>query len=296
MSRYHLSGTSRALYRVFIAPTLTPPGRFRLQHPFLLPQAARLLPQTAPFSTQQRADDDISAAAEAFRRDHGLQSDVVVFVDSNGITHTASIRTALSSFDNNTHYLSVLQKVRFDQNKKALPPYCKVLSKSTRTYQLEMKLAQQRREREKKKAAGPAPKKLEFNWAIEAGDLKHRLNRLREFLEDGKHVEVLIGPKRKGRKATEQECASLLKSMKEAVGEVDGAKESKPADGSVGGVMTHFFEGKKSTEGEVDRENSDVNRKEKRKLEAKQREEKKAERRKKMQQEIEQRIKQPADA
>lgn len=91
---------------------------------------------------------------------------------------------------------------------------------------------------------GKPPKNLELNWAVAPGDLAHRLKKMQEFLREGRKVEILLGPKRKGRVATEQECKDVLRKVREAVAECKGAVEKKAPSGSLGGVMTLIYEGK----------------------------------------------------
>ena len=103
-------------------------------------------------------------------------------------------------------------------------------------------------EKEKKKGkGGKEPNKtvkgLEMNWAIERGDLGHRLSRLREWLGRGWRVEVVLAKKRKGRLATVEEAEALVGSVRGVLKEC-GGRENKPAEGKVGGVMTIYCEGK----------------------------------------------------
>jgi translation initiation factor IF-3 len=60
-------------------------------------------------------------------------------------------------------------------------------------------------------------------------------------------VEILLGPKRKGKKATEQEANAVMQAVKDAVAECKGASEVK-SEGTVGGVLTIVFEGRKIEE------------------------------------------------
>lgn len=87
-------------------------------------------------------------------------------------------------------------------------------------------------------------KQLELNWAIDPNDLRHRLNKMQEFLEQGRRVEVILAAKRKGRKATEEEAQSLLQRLRDRAKELDGAKEWKDMQGKVLGQASLFFEGK----------------------------------------------------
>ena len=109
--------------------------------------------------------------------------------------------------------------------------------------QHERKLETLRRQA-KGQSTGPSTKNLELNWAIAGGDLKHRLEKMKQFLGEGRKVEVLLGPKKRGKKASVEEAGGVLKAVREAVGECRGAHEVK-REGEVGAVMTLVFEGKK---------------------------------------------------
>ncbi|KAI1375274.1 hypothetical protein F4677DRAFT_446779 [Hypoxylon crocopeplum] len=86
-------------------------------------------------------------------------------------------------------------------------------------------------------------KELELSWGIAGHDLEHKLRRLRTFLEKGMHVEVVLAKKRRGRAAPPEQAEAVLAQVHEAVASVEGAKESRKMDGSVGGVLHLFFEG-----------------------------------------------------
>ncbi|KAI8960552.1 hypothetical protein F5Y11DRAFT_329408 [Daldinia sp. FL1419] len=86
-------------------------------------------------------------------------------------------------------------------------------------------------------------KEMEFSWGISQHDLGHKLKRLRQFLDQGLLVEVILAKKR-GRQPVSMETAqALLDAVREAAGEVEGAKEVRKMDGKVGGVVRLFFEG-----------------------------------------------------
>ncbi|ESZ96542.1 hypothetical protein SBOR_3044 [Sclerotinia borealis F-4128] len=67
-------------------------------------------------------------------------------------------------------------------------------------------------------------KTIEMNWAIENNDLGHRLEKMREFLEKGNKVEVLLAGKKKGRKAMVEEAEEVLKRIREFADGIDGGK------------------------------------------------------------------------
>ena len=89
-----------------------------------------------------------------------------------------------------------------------------------------------------------ATKTIELNWAIDGNDLEHRLHRMRDFLGKGNKVEVMMAPKRKGRKATEEEARVLVQRIREAI-EREGARESKTMEGKLLGTATIYAEGKR---------------------------------------------------
>jgi translation initiation factor IF-3 len=96
----------------------------------------------------------------------------------------------------------------------------------------------------KERSSAVTVKTIELNWAIDGNDLRHRLDRIRDFLERGWRVEVMMAPKRKGRKASEEEARELVDRIRGVVGDVEGARESKAMEGKLLGTATIFAEGK----------------------------------------------------
>ena len=281
MSQYHLTSTARTLYRVFIAPSLTGPSPFRLQTPFLVPYAARLLPQTTTRHRHFQKDVRRHALSDHYVFDLAIKDTYINYLDANGVFRpNVHLRDALRSFDKTTYHLLLVSPGTVDEFGESDPgdlPTCKVISKVELRERHRKKLDAERRTAQGK-GTGPAPKNLELNWAIAGGDLKHRLEKLKEFLGEGRKVEVLIGPKRKGRQATGEESRNLLKAVKNAVGEVSGAQEVKEQEGVIGGVMTLFFKGSEPEEASGKKKEKDKGE-EKRKR--KERQEMKEERRRK---------------
>lgn len=122
-------------------------------------------------------------------------------------------------------------------------PICKAVSKA--------QFRQGQAEKLKpKKDASALVKEVEVNPAMSQHDLDHRLKRLKEFLEDGRRVEVAFGKKkRKGWKqkkdVAENEVNEMLEQIRQAVGEVEGAREWKEMEGQAGGTLTMYFEAKR---------------------------------------------------
>ncbi|KAI0884400.1 uncharacterized protein GGS22DRAFT_165540 [Annulohypoxylon maeteangense] len=86
-------------------------------------------------------------------------------------------------------------------------------------------------------------KELELSWSITPHDLSHKLKKMRGFLSKGLSVEVILAKKRGGRAATKEEAMAVLDTIRENVEQVDGAKETRKMDGSLGGVAKLFFAG-----------------------------------------------------
>jgi translation initiation factor IF-3 len=188
--------------------------------------------------------------------DNAIEANRINLVDEDGKFHNdVPITEALASFNKVSHHLVQLTPGKVDEFGQADPenlPTCRIISKMDLRAQHERKLETLRRQA-KGQGAGPSKKSLELNWAIAPGDLKHRLESLKRFLREGRKAEVLLGPKKNGRKATPEEANAVMKAVRDAVEECKGAREIK-SEGQVGGVMMVVFEGKKvkKTDGKVD--------------------------------------------
>lgn len=193
------------------------------------------------------------ALSDHFIYDAAIKSPRVNYVDTKGIYHAnVPFTAAQSSFNRTTYHLVQLTPGKVDEYGQPDPddlPTCKVISKMDLRAQHQKKLDLERRQA-RGVGTGPAGKNLELNWAIAGGDLKHRLEKMKEFLKEGRKVEILFGAKRRGRVATKEECEGLMGKVREAVEECKGASQSKEPEGVVGGVLTMFFQGRKIEEKE----------------------------------------------
>lgn len=255
---HHISSTSRALYRVFVLPNLrTTSNGIPIQFapafaPTYGPPSIPIASPAAHPHTQvrhksyARKDTRRHALSDYYTIDNAIQAPRVNFVDTQGrFFEDVATLDALGSFNRTTHHLVQVTPGKVDEHgdpDPAHPPVCRVVSKMDLRAQHERKLDAARKQA--KGVTGPPQKNLELNWAIGGGDLKHRLNKLQEFLLEGRRVEVLLGPKKKGRKATPEEANAVYKAVLGAVDECKGAKEVK-REGTVGAVLTLIFEGKK---------------------------------------------------
>ncbi|KAH7402958.1 hypothetical protein BKA66DRAFT_404746 [Pyrenochaeta sp. MPI-SDFR-AT-0127] len=253
----HISGTSRALYRVFVAPNL----RATTSIPLLYvpafaashsspSQTPSLVSRTSIRTKKYTKDTRRHALSDYYVIDTAIEADLVNLVDESGKFHdNVLLNDALSSLNKVTHHLVQMTPGKVDEFGRADPanlPTCRIISKMHLRAQHQRKLDTLRRQA-KGQTTGPAPKSLELNWAIAGGDLKHRLQRLKEFLKEGRKVEVLLGPKKRGRKATTEEANGVMRAVRDAVAECKGTGEVK-SEGVVGGVMTIVFEGRKIEE------------------------------------------------
>jgi len=253
----HISGTSRALYRVFVAPNLRASTSIPLLYaPAFAPSApsfiaAPSLTSRTSIRTKQYAKDTRRRAlSDYYVIDAAIEADYVNLVDEErGFHKDVPIKEALASFNKVTHHLVQMTPGKVDEHGRVDPenlPTCRIVSKMDLRAQHERKLETERRQA-KGHSKGPAPKSLELNWAIAGGDLKHRLEKMKDFLREGRKVELMLGPKKRGRKATAEEANTVIKAVRVAVAECKGAGEVK-SEGAVGGVMTIVFEGRKMEE------------------------------------------------
>jgi translation initiation factor IF-3 len=247
----HISGTSRTLYRVFIAPTLRAPTSVPLlwAPAFAAPPSlqTRTVPHTTIRTKVYAKDTARHALTDHFTIDRAIEASHINFVDEHGKFHpNVALEDALQRVNKTTQHLVQMTPGTVDEFGNQDPndlPTCRIMTKLALREQHGRKLDLERR-LAKGQGVGPAPKNLELNWAIAGGDLKHRLGRLREFLTEGKKVEVMFAPKKKGRKATEQEANAVMQAVRGVVTECRGATEVK-AEGEVGGIMMVTFEGRK---------------------------------------------------
>lgn len=261
---HHISSTSRALYRVFVLPNLRTPSSSGIPIQFAPAFAPTYGPPSVPVPSTSlsqtqvrhksyaRKDTRRHALSDYYTIDNAITAPRVNFVDADGkFFEDVATLDALNSFNKVTHHLVQVTPGRVDEfgvADPAHPPVCRVVSKMDLRAQHEKKVEAARKQA--KGVVGPPQKNLELNWAIGGGDLKHRINKLSEFLLEGRRVEVLLGPKKRGRKATAEEADTVYKAVMDAA-EQSKAKEIK-REGTVGAVFTVVFEGKAVEEKKVE--------------------------------------------
>jgi translation initiation factor IF-3 len=269
----HISGTSRALYRVFIAPTLRTPTSIPLlwapafaHAPSLYPSQSPNLPRTTIRTKYHAKDTARHALSDHYILDNAIASQYINLVEENGtFTPNVGLHDALETINRKTHHLVQVSPGKVDEYGDPDPddvPTCRVVSKMNLREQHGKKLDLARRQAKGQSGTGPAPKNLEFNWAIAGGDLKHRLGKLQQFLREGRKVEIMLGPRNRGKKATEEEAEGVMKAINGAVEECKGATRVK-SEGPLGGVMMVTVQGwkekekKKRRKGDKDEEDGD---------------------------------------
>lgn len=256
MHARHTTTPLQALYRIFVLPTLTQPVRQPALRQRLLPTTTatpttRLFSHTPPRPSKTRApelrtqkwDAEITSPTGEI---YLIPPDTNRLVHPETSEHVApvSLAATLRALDPKTHRL-----IQLSDNSPSSPvpsiPVCKIISKKE-AYESDKKrkLLQKEQKRVQKVVTEQGQKTIELNWAIAEGDLSHRLGRLKEFLGEGRRVEVVLAGKKRGRKATREECENVLSRVKEAVESVDGAKEKEAWQGKMGGFMSVTFQGK----------------------------------------------------
>lgn len=255
MHPFHLSSTSRALYRVFVVPNLhSIPSTRRafIASPNPFPRPLRPFGPLTTVRTKvyKKRDTARHALSDEYTLDAAIKASHVNLIGADGVFHRdVTINEALRMYDRVQYHLVLVSPGVVDEfgvSDANNPPVCKIVSKMELRSQHQKKLDIERRKT--KGGSGPSQKSLELNWAIAPGDLKHRLTKIQQFLSEGRKVEVLLAPKRRGRVATDKECNEVLKSVRDAVDEIRGAGEVKEPDGKIGGLMTLIFEGRKIKE------------------------------------------------
>lgn len=201
-----LVSIGQALCRTFIAPINT--SRTGLVHARFLPPLRHELQRRSFHQSRPLAYPDI----DKFPTNEAINARYVQLVnEENNLEPPVRLSQVLASFDRQEFFLVQVAPAELDR-----PPICKILNrKETRD-----------RERAKAKASKAAKvqtKQIELNWAIDAHDLEHRLKQLRNFLEKGRKVEIVLSrPKKRGKRAaTVEEIKHVMQKV------MDTTKECK---------------------------------------------------------------------
>jgi translation initiation factor IF-3 len=250
-SRCISNATAVALHRVFIRPIELPRLRStRCSSSTILSQIG---PAPTSLLSQQRrsyaaavvikgAGANLAAPElDRYPRNEEIKDFTVqVVCEDNTITRPLKTQPLLASLNLNAYYLTVVQL-----GEPGVPPLCRIQSRKE-LYRREKE--KKKKKKESAKASSKVVKEMELNWALERNDLAHRLVMLRGFLAKGFKVEItLAGRKKKvktARQASEEEAKELIMRIREAIEEVDGAKETQPLQGAFPAAVKMFAEGK----------------------------------------------------
>lgn len=215
--------TATALQRVFILPIEQSTPRFahRTAAPLTLSLAQQTRSYASPAPSQRRLPHDDM-----------IKSWSVILVNEDGtLGETRSTYDIMQTIDRRVDSL-----VQVAPSEPGQIPVCKIVNKR------EAREAEKARSKAAR-GAGVVSKTLELNWAIDRGDLGHRLDRMKGFLAKGYKVEISLAGKKKGKQATQEEAWALIKRVLDVVAEVDGAREAKPMEGKVLGTATLYLTG-----------------------------------------------------
>ncbi|KAK5167507.1 uncharacterized protein LTR77_007206 [Saxophila tyrrhenica] len=267
MHTKHLASPAQALFRVFVQPALShraPPtaviqqsfkGAQRIrQQPSacsrpLSTTTARLAKTRAPSVRKELWDEEITGRLVYLVN----QETGKIFDPETGRPPEPVRREELMrNMDRKTHRLVQVapgldigaREGGGGQQREEQATYRPEVVSKKAAYEAASKRKEQMKEKRKISNVASSVKTLELNWAIDSNDLGHRMERMQEFLGEGRKVEVVLAAKKKGRKASMEECAAALARIRKAVDDVDGAKEVGTMEGKMGGFAVLKFQGR----------------------------------------------------
>ena len=178
-------------------------------------------------------------------RDEKIRSyKVIIAKESGGLGDEVLLRDALEArkVDERGKPVQYLRQVR--------PPDAQIPYPVCKYYDKKLERDKQSARKKATKASKIESKQLEINWTVGDNDLSHRMGRLKEFLEKGARVEVIIGSSRKKgwmKKRTDDTniASQLVDRIRAAMAEVQGAKERAEMTGKLGEEIRLSFEGPK---------------------------------------------------
>jgi len=252
----HAASPMRALFRIFVQPQLSSSAQ---RSPQWVQGRTRIPPkceqyQSRAFTTSQwRCSKTRAPETRTQKWDNEITARVIQLVDPETgklqVDPVTEEPTRVTRYDVlkdlDTKLYRLVQLSSDDDPEHWRVPICKIISKKS-VYDAEQKRKAQQKEAKAVKSKEQSVKTLELNWAIDPNDLGHRLDKVKEFLAEGRKVEIILASKKRGRKATAQECRDVLDKIKGAVEDVKGAVEAKPFEGKIAGFGTVVLQGKAS--------------------------------------------------
>lgn len=227
-----LTTVNQALRRVFIAPrALTCEPCSPVQIPLRIRQSLQIRNYMKGPSPRNAADALQTGDPRPARmtpnsgivRDEAINKRYVQIVNEEGkLDEPITLRYALQSIDRDTDWL-----LQVAPSGELGLPICKVVNKR----EMRDKLKEKEKAAKKLQSENKV-KQVEMNWAIGSNDMAHRLSQIKGFLEKGRKVEIVLAPKKRGRKATLEEGSAVIKAIKDMLEEAN-AQEVKPMEGKV---------------------------------------------------------------
>jgi translation initiation factor IF-3 len=237
----HISSSTQALYRVFVQPALStrtrPTALIHKIHHQQQPNTFRPFSQT---TTTLAARGPPKKRTQLWNEEIPARRVQVVDPDTDTLCAPERLRNVLASFDHKECRLVCVSPLPTEDLDEEWIPTCKIINK-----QVAYAAEREKKKLQKTRMAAEGTKTLELNWTIDTNDLAYRMKRMQEFLAQGKKVEIMLARKKRGRRATPEECQDLLIKIREAVDQVKGSKELKEFEGVMAGVGALLYEGPK---------------------------------------------------
>ena len=169
--------------------------------------------------------------------DEHVKSPVIHLVDEDkNFRRNQQLEHVLARIDRTRYFVVQVVPGNSQEN---VPPTCRLVPKEEI-----VEISKAKLEKKKKKKMDTS-KQIQLNWAIDLKDLEHRLQRVKEFLSEGRDVEVILAVKRRGKRANAAEAETVVRRVNEAVASVPGTQELKTREGSIGGLLRLFYRGSK---------------------------------------------------
>lgn len=253
MNTRHATTAAQALYHVFVAPALskTQPQHILTSSPIRISSHHH---QLRSFSHHPSRHAKTRAPEQRTQKwDNEIASPLIYLVDpttnqirdpeTGALPDPITRFDALNSLDPKTHRL--IQLSPDEPSNPDFIPVCKIVGKKE-TYDAEKRKSRAAKEAKKvaAKTSEMGMKTVELNWAIDRNDLGHRLEKMKGFLMEGRRVEVVLASKKRGRKASLEECERVLERLRDCVGSVEGARETEGMQGKIGGFATLVLMGR----------------------------------------------------
>lgn len=234
----HAFNSALALRRVFFNHAVERAGSSSTQLSSMFLPSLSIATQVRTFRYPPKGKGAGDAKTAKQLRDEDITYRLVQVRQEDGrLSEPTPTKSVLAGLNRRIESLVVLALPKTGAGNGPRYPICKVVDKRA-----EQKAAAEKQKEQRKKAV--QTKEMELNWGIDSHDLDHRLKQLRTFLEKGLKVEViLLNKKGKKKKPSQDEAQGVVDRVKETMGEVPGAKESKVMDGQILSTLRLFLEG-----------------------------------------------------